>query len=302
VRLHLAAAAVLSSPRTSLRALVLKLCCLLGLTLAVATFAHAQFTSVGGSTSTPVPGAGHNYIQLLNETVDPGSGSLSLRLGVPIPPGRGLTVPFFFGYDSNGVHLLNVQVFPGGNGSATTWSTDISTPNQFAGWAYETPKISFTPLQFSMYDAQNSQTYYCNVSTGYVFQDAAGTRHQIPISYSVPTDPTDNPNACQYNNQFTPGLWPNSYTSGGDGHVQAAFNSNGSVLDVVDSDGTVYDFGYETNYPGFIEDRNGNRATQNNANPTAPLVDSLGRSEVTIPTFKSSSGDEITISGLSSPY
>jgi len=58
--------------------------------------------SVNNGTSTPIPGAGHNYIELLNETVDPANGSLSLNFGFDVPPGRGVTVPFAFTYHSNG--------------------------------------------------------------------------------------------------------------------------------------------------------------------------------------------------------
>ena len=69
-------------------------------------YCWGQITNVTNDTSTPIPGAGHDYFKLLNETVNPANGSLSLRIGVPMPPGRRLTVPFSFDYDSNGVHHL----------------------------------------------------------------------------------------------------------------------------------------------------------------------------------------------------
>ena len=67
---------------------------------------QAQVTQVNDTTSTPVEGAGHNYIKLLSESVNPANGSVSLRIQVPIPKGRGITVPFAFAYDSNGVNHL----------------------------------------------------------------------------------------------------------------------------------------------------------------------------------------------------
>jgi len=71
---------------------------------------HAQVTNVTNDTSTPVEGAGHNYIGILNETVNPATGSVSLRIQVPVPKSRAITIPFSFAYDSNSVrHLV-----PGG--------------------------------------------------------------------------------------------------------------------------------------------------------------------------------------------
>src|SRR6185312_11586041 len=50
--------------------------------------------AVNAETATPVPGAGHNYVNLLNETVDPASGNVSISIAPPMPKGRGITVPF----------------------------------------------------------------------------------------------------------------------------------------------------------------------------------------------------------------
>ncbi|MGB2672760.1 MAG: hypothetical protein WAO11_18785 [Candidatus Acidiferrum sp.] len=76
------------------------------LLVASASFAPsspAQITNVTDDTATPVEGAGHNYIKLLSETVNPSSGSLSLRIQLPVPQARGTTIPFSLAYDSNGV-------------------------------------------------------------------------------------------------------------------------------------------------------------------------------------------------------
>src|ERR1700687_2718403 len=60
----------------------------------------SQITNVTNDQSTPIPGVGHDYIKLLSETVNPANGSVSLRLSVPVPKGRGLSIPFGFAYDS----------------------------------------------------------------------------------------------------------------------------------------------------------------------------------------------------------
>jgi hypothetical protein len=65
----------------------------------------AQIVNISNSTVTPTAGVGRDYIKELQETVDPASDGLSLRIGIPVPPGRGLTLPFAFSYDSNSVSL-----------------------------------------------------------------------------------------------------------------------------------------------------------------------------------------------------
>jgi hypothetical protein len=80
---------------------------------------HAQITDVTADQTPPIAGVEHNYIQLLNETVNPATGSVSVRIGVPVPPGRGVTVPFAFTYDSNSAHHL---LFPAWGDTSPTWA------------------------------------------------------------------------------------------------------------------------------------------------------------------------------------
>jgi hypothetical protein len=69
--------------------------------LILASIASAQITNVTADQAPPTPGVGHDYIHLVNETVNPATGSVSIRISVPLPPGRDTTIPFSFGYDSN---------------------------------------------------------------------------------------------------------------------------------------------------------------------------------------------------------
>jgi hypothetical protein len=57
----------------------------------LASSLHAQITNVTNVEATPIPGAGHDYLHMMNETVNPANGSLSVRIEVPVPKGRGLT-------------------------------------------------------------------------------------------------------------------------------------------------------------------------------------------------------------------
>ena len=65
--------------------------------------ASAQIPSVTDVTAPPTPGVGHDYIQDNVETVNPANGSLSIRIGVPLPPSRGVNIPFNFACDSGSV-------------------------------------------------------------------------------------------------------------------------------------------------------------------------------------------------------
>ncbi|HWO27760.1 MAG TPA: hypothetical protein VNO32_03085, partial [Candidatus Acidoferrum sp.] len=75
-------------------------------TLVLAPLSKAQLPPSSSTTSTPVPGAGHDYLGGQADTVNPANGSISLRIPVIMPPSRGITLPFSFAYDSNGVNYL----------------------------------------------------------------------------------------------------------------------------------------------------------------------------------------------------
>ena len=104
-----------------------------------ACLAYGQMTAVTNSTSTPIPGAGHDYIKLLSETVNPASGSVSMRLQMPVPSGRGPTIPFSFAYDSNGVE------FPGQVPGQSSWGA-VGTSWSAGGWSYSLPIVSYLTL------------------------------------------------------------------------------------------------------------------------------------------------------------
>lgn len=59
---------------TSPSSIISRLLFVLFALLSVAASAQSIGNTVNGETATPTPGAGHNYIHLLSETVDPASG------------------------------------------------------------------------------------------------------------------------------------------------------------------------------------------------------------------------------------
>ena len=101
----------------------------------------AQMPVSTSTTSTPVPGAGHDYLGDLNETVNPVNGSLSIRINTPMPPGRAVTLPFSFAYDSNGVNYVTTDL--SGN---FVWKTPLQTVNSLLGWSNSVPVVSVNDL------------------------------------------------------------------------------------------------------------------------------------------------------------
>ena len=79
----------------------------LGLSLVLASSpVMAQVPDPVVAAQAPVPGSGHNYIGLANETVNPADGSLTFDLPLPLPPGRGISLPFSIHYDSGLMTVL----------------------------------------------------------------------------------------------------------------------------------------------------------------------------------------------------
>ena len=64
--------------------------------LATATTALRQIANVANNQSALTTGVEHDCIGDLNDIVSHDNGSLSIRIAVPTPQGRGLTLPFQF--------------------------------------------------------------------------------------------------------------------------------------------------------------------------------------------------------------
>jgi hypothetical protein len=248
--------------RAPLRRLLVSVC----LALLTAPLGWGQITNVTNDQATPTPGVGHDYVKMLGETVNPANGSVSLRINVPMPKGRQLSLPFAFAYDSGGVHHM---VAFGTHGVAS-WVSNLTYLSQ-GGWSYGVPEVSLA--LGSRTSAPN--TIFCGISnpctcyyySDYVFQQPGGGWHALNISSAQST--AGNPQ-CAY---VVPGPPSTSYTSGGDGFYNASTSNLGSnsnfppqPVTVADNDGTVFYFPMPTDannseLPSWIEDRNGNQIT-----------------------------------------
>jgi hypothetical protein len=261
--------------------------------LALGLFASAQIEDVTNSTSTPIAGAGHDYIKMLSETVNPSNGSVSVRIQTPTPSRRGISLPFAFGYDSNGAaHVTS-------DGKGRPYWTDNSSYLAQGGWSYSVPLLSTESVVIQMVPKG-----FCSYFKDYIFQDATGGRHSLGVA-SV-----EDPNVCHQGNQY-----PVPVLNGGDDYYRA--NSGGTIADAA---GTVYTFsdlgnhsqglivGAGSSLVSSIEDRNGNKVVVtdldwggNGISGAFTANDPLGRTLLSSSGF-GVSGNTVAVSGLANPY
>ena len=163
------------------RPLLFAFCSLLTVALAV-IYANAQVTNITGDQAPPVEGVGHDYIHALNETVNPVTGALSIRINIPVPPGRHLTVPFAFAYDSNAAHHFL------GTPQATQAVNAADNPGYLSGggWSYLLPALNMLQKDNYWFTQSPRQQYNCYYDTDYMLTDLAGDMHPLSISAIQP--------------------------------------------------------------------------------------------------------------------
>jgi len=231
--------------------------------------AHAQITNVTNDQATPIPGVGHDYIKMLSETVQPSNGQLSIRIDVPTLPGRTITLPFAYLYNSAGLH--HVVSFTDGKAG---WVSG-NAPLQGSGWSTTGPTISAILATNSMnFPGPPGYTGSCAYFTNYVFQDPTGARHLLPLVAAQSTD-AGSPNHC--GQVGGPGnillTSDGTYTASTTAPPVDTVPANPPPVTVVGPDGTVYACpggssplysGWTTYFYGGCstgEDRNGNLIT-----------------------------------------
>ncbi len=231
------------------------------LLLVCAPLSFSQITQVTDDQTTPIAGAGHNYISSVNETVNPANGSVSFRLDLDPPKGRGLTLPLISAYDSNGaVHAVAKYPSP----QQASWTDNNGFG--YGGWSLTLPMLSWSARTVT--DPHN-QNNVCNYVTGFVFQDPTGGRHFLGMLGQLATS-----NDCPALGVPTPTL-----TGGSDIYTAVATSPDAALVMVTDiTTGTAYSFntgglGSQTyTTASFVEDSNGNRVTINSS-----IADTLGR-------------------------
>jgi len=274
--------------------------------LTLTSLLPAQMPVSTSSTSTPVPGAGHDYLGDLNETVNPVNGSLSIRIKTPMPPGRGFTLPFSFAYDSNGVNYV----------SGLKWKTPTQTINSVNGWSNTIPVVSVDELDWTGSDPDHG-SHPCRAYVDYVYQGADGTRHNLNLTTFKDAGNPDS--VCVLDSSEWPaGFGGAVVTQGGEARpgaimasIPAGTNLSPGIVTVMDADGTSLQFpdrgGSEQNgsLASSVEDRNGNvlYISQSNCPGGAAYcyTDTVGRTVLADSGF-AVNPESVTISGLVGNY
>lgn len=239
---------------------------------------RGQVPDISDQMATPIPGVGHHYLglnsDLLTETVNPSTGSLSVSIPIQVPRARGLNLPVSFMYNSSGVIQFG-QDAPDAIGDKYFMNGNL---NSGVGWAYSFPtmiaqEVDNQSMSTCVIDGCPPIVYSCPFSTGYIFQDPQGARHDMGLSVATSYEVNSDCGNTSIAN-------PSSFLVGGDAMYFASTPDPGGStsgvpqpVTVTGTDGTVYYFSqYNVNantstsnmmfaaYPSYIEDRNGNKA------------------------------------------
>lgn len=247
---------------------------------------YGQIRDAYGAHAVPRPDIGHEYIHLLNETVSPADGSVNISIDVPLPPGRGLTLPFSLSYNSGSVYTYQDS----GQGNVDLIPDQGLSGRSHEGWEYSVPLLTYTNTQMqydpSVYTAANLTGFAnCYWTTNYMFADPSGARHPLGLAGAY-----SNSSPVGY---LPDGLCPNPYnfTYGGDyrtvAHICWQFSTDGcGATQVATADGTVYSFpedsGLDHSLASSVTDRNGNAINIRSNGITTTYTDELGRSALTL--------------------
>lgn len=305
--------------------------------ICIAERPFAQVIDPVTAAQAPVSGAGHHYIGIGTETVNPADGSVSFDLPIQTPPGRGLSFPFAIRFNSSAPFFLS----NGGSGSQFGWTTPIANgwplPFDKNGWSYELPSYAAQAFVQNSHPALSgcgnpngdacggNQVDYCWSTQNYTFSGFDGLQHPLNIDNTWP-DPNNTdtgPGVCNNGNGLYSGV---PIDDGVIATLASPANSNTQPsLTVTDRTGTVYAFPQGptiTTNPAVvadgatpfgalaqtITDRNGNQIVLNGASvvsygaalPAGSYTDTAGRAVVSWSGLGNPAGDQLTISGLPS--
>jgi RHS repeat-associated protein len=313
---------------------------LAGLLVLCGATSVAQIVAPSDTIASPIPGVGHSYIKMLNETVNPENGAVNLSIAIPTPPGRQLNFPFSIQYNSNqALFLAPAYILPFG----LAWFSGVAEFDSGA-WSYSVPNLSRKPYVFNVYWAGQlpsgqtpDESMKCGVMDSYTFTAPDGSQNALPLAHIY--DNVDTSYAQGQGQGFdyacanaVPHLSESDTASGGlyqavlaglypvpdccaanppepDDGIPTIAGPDGTVymfsgLDPACSELSEYCFG---NPPYEIEDRNGNIVqlqaayARGTGRYSLNVTDTAGRTLVNAPNF-GQSGSTISVSGDSEPY
>ena len=254
---------------------------------------QSPITNIDNTTMTPTPGAGHDYIQSLSETVNPANGSVSIRIAAPAPTERGMNMSTdAYVYDSTGKYMWTPEFLPASPNSGyvyTLWQVNPINniqPSTGGNTLTGQPNVlngNGAPgtLSYDVISLNASVSINCVYYTNYIYFDSAGGPHALNMLYIPPAYHSSN--GCGYFNINY------SILTGGDEQITASIDSSSNPP--VPGDAYVYDLhGNQLNPDYKVEDTNGN------------YLNGTGRTYAGVYKGPDGAPTSLTIPGLSAPY
>ncbi len=228
---------------------------------------RAQVTNVDSTINiavAPSPGSGHDYVKMLNETVNPANGSVSLRVEAPVPKQRGdVNFPYYiFGYDSGGVSLPQGSVVWSNSSASLTVSWKDSSillnnatltgllPGAFVANTGIGQTLTGSSSLFTVVNPSTGTTATCNYISPYMFTDPFGVRHSMNLLW-ITRNGGGGDLGCNF---YGIGA---SRVHDSDAQYQASLLPNSSTSVIADAHGRTNNSNYMPNVVG-LEDTNGN--------------------------------------------
>jgi hypothetical protein len=203
---------------------------------------------------------------------------VNLNIQLPVPPGRGITVPIAETYNSNGVnHITEIQPTDPG------WDQSFNTTT--GGWLLDYPQLSVGGgVMTTVSPDGNSNCPYVN---SFVFSNASGVLIQFSAFAMDYMSNTNLPCGGGINQSSSVDGYSIFLTPIGPPGCTPAYTCVSNFLSVAVTDpyGTVYSFsnvlvnGPDIYYPTSVEDRNGNIVTFSGSGfgSATTVTDSVGR-------------------------
>lgn len=167
--------------------------------------ASAQAPNINSATAesaVPKPGAGPDYLHMMTESVDPASGSLSLKITFPTPIQRGNSPQYSLLYNSGSVYHLTSSPYGSLNFRANPGLY------QSLGWTDNTPVAKWTQTYWQPPDQATYSNYFatfpgaiaywqgwavCALATNFTFSGFDSSSHNLFLGTATTSAAYSNP-------------------------------------------------------------------------------------------------------------
>jgi RHS repeat-associated protein len=277
----------------------------------------------------PTPGVGHSYIGMGSETVGPSDGNIVFNLPLNTPKGRQLDFPFSIRYVESAPFLMAgvPQTSPLASGVIyyTTGRTQESDSEPFSlyGWSYTVPFYQANAYVSSAYQVSNNINY-CWRAGNYSYQSLDGRIYAAALHNAWPDPSNSDTSQTSRCGQWGQGSYGTADRNGVGSLASLSPADSPTVqpeMTLTERNGITYSFprtsasfspqvsggGNFSTMAQSITDRNGNQIVYSGAgipgylgpNTSGSYQDTLGRQVVAWSGLGNTSGDTISVAGLS---